>query len=90
MSMIAFSGRVALRIFNSGRLFDWYLLIRHFCTLGWIVLSVLVGWVAGAVFLHTAASAAADAQVLQSRVLVGLLRASHGHLQGTSHPLEER
>jgi hypothetical protein len=58
------SGRVTLSIVDLWRPLRWYLLIWHLHTLGWIVLPVLMGWVAGAIFLHTAASAAVDAQVL--------------------------
>jgi hypothetical protein len=58
------SGRMPLRFLNSRRLLNRDLLIRHFGTLDWIVLSVLVGWVAGPVFLHPATATAVDAQVL--------------------------
>src|SRR5918993_2776164 len=69
-----------LRIVDPRRLLDGYLLIRHLCTLGWVVLPILVGGVAGSIFLRTAASAAVDAEVLQPCVLVRLLGACHSYL----------
>ena len=77
------SGRMPLSVVDLWRLLDRHLLIRHLRTLGWIVLPMLMGWVAGAVFLHTAASAAVDAQVFEPRTFVVLLRACHDHLQIT-------
>jgi len=64
---------VTFRILDPWGLFNRYLLIRHLCTLVRIVLSILVSRVTGSILPHTAASAAVDAQVLQARVLVGLL-----------------
>ena len=60
------------RIVDLWRLFHGYLLIRHFRTFSWIVLSVLVRWVAGTVLLRPAALAAVDAGVLQTCILAGI------------------
>ena len=78
------------RVIDLRRPFDWYLLIRHLRTLGWIMLPGLVRWIASAVLAYTAAPAAVDAEVLQSCVLVGLLWACHDRLQRKCDPLEER
>src|SRR5215207_2892291 len=75
------SGRVPLRVLDPWRLFHRYLLIGHLRTLGCIAPVILAGWVANSVLVHTAASAAVDAQVLQAGILVGLLVVCHGHLR---------
>lgn len=84
MSIIAFSGRVTFRVLDSRRLFDWNLLIRHLHTLVWIVLPSLVSRIAAPIFLHAAAATAVDAEIFESRVLVGPLLACHSHLLITS------
>ena len=84
------SGRMPLRVVDLWRLLYRYLLIRDFGILSWIVLPILVRWVAGTVLFRAAASAAVDAEVPQSCVLVRLLWACHGHLRGACHPLGER